>query len=87
VANSLIVGAPALTPSAFGTNRWATIALIGAGLPISSAWFLITLHGWSAMRHAEIASDFTAKHFKHLPNPPSPISPVIGQGCEFISSL
>jgi hypothetical protein len=70
VANSLIVGALALTPSALGTSRWATIALIGAGLLISSAWFLITLHGWAAMRrHAEIASDFTAKHFKHLPNP------------------
>ncbi len=70
VANSLIVGALALTPSAFGTSRWATPALIGAGLLISSAWFLITLHGWSAMRrHTEIASAFTAEHFKHLPNP------------------
>jgi hypothetical protein len=64
VANSLIVGALALTPSAPGTSRWETTALLGAGLLISAAWFLITLHGWSAMRrHAEIASDFTAENF------------------------
>jgi hypothetical protein len=70
VANSLIVGALALSPTAFATNRWAAIALIGAGLLISIAWFLITVHGWLAMRrHTEIASAFTSDHFTHLPNP------------------
>ena len=33
-------------------------------------WFLITMYGWSVMRrNAEVASDFVASHFKHLPNP------------------
>jgi hypothetical protein len=28
------------------------------------------MFGWSVMRrHAEVASDFVATHFKHLPNP------------------
>jgi hypothetical protein len=70
VANSLIVGALALSPQAFATSRWAAIAVIGAGLLISMAWLLITIHGWLVMRrHAEIASTFADKHFKHLPNP------------------
>ncbi|MGH6734969.1 MAG: hypothetical protein ACRECX_02660 [Methyloceanibacter sp.] len=70
VANSLIVGALALSPTALASSRWATIALIGAGLLISIAWLLITVHGWLAMRrHAEIASAFTSAHFTHLPNP------------------
>jgi hypothetical protein len=70
VANSLIVGALALSPTAFATSRWAALAVIAAGLLISTAWFLITVHGWLMMRrHAEIASTFTAEHFKHLPNP------------------
>jgi hypothetical protein len=44
--------------------------MLGAGLLISIAWFLITVYGWSVMRrHAEVASDFVATHFKHLPNP------------------
>jgi hypothetical protein len=44
--------------------------VIGAGLLISTAWLLITIHGWLMMRrHAEIAGTFTAEHFQHLPNP------------------
>jgi hypothetical protein len=70
VANSLIVGALAISPAAFWTSRWAPVAMLGAGLLISIAWFLITMYGWSVMRrHAEVASDFVATHFKHLPNP------------------
>ena len=70
VANSLIVGALAVGPAALGTTRWAGLAVIGAGLLISTAWLLITIHGWLAMRqHTAIASAFTAEHFKHLPNP------------------
>ena len=70
VANSLIVGALAISPAAFWTSKWAPIAMLGAGLLISIAWFLITTYGWLVMRrHAEFASDFVAAHFKHLPNP------------------
>lgn len=70
VANSLIVGALAISPTAFWMSKWAPIAMLGAGLLISIVWFLITMQGWSAMRrHAEVASDFVATHFKHLPNP------------------
>jgi hypothetical protein len=44
--------------------------MLGAGVLISIAWFLITMYGWSVMRrNAEVASDFVASHFKHLPNP------------------
>jgi hypothetical protein len=67
VANSLIVGALAISPTAFWTSKWV---MLGAGLLISVAWFLITTYGWLVMRrHAEVASDFVATHFKHLPNP------------------
>jgi hypothetical protein len=70
VANSLIVGALAISPAAFWTSRWAPIAMLGAGVLIGIAWFLITLYGWSVMRrHAELASDFIATHYRHLPNP------------------
>ena len=70
VANSLIVGALAIGPTAFWASKWAPIAMLGAGMLISITWFLITLYGWSVMRrHAEVASDFVATHFKHLPNP------------------
>lgn len=70
VANSLIVGALAISPAAFWRSRWAPIAMLAAGLLISIAWFLITTYGWLAMRrHAEVASDFVASHYKHLPNP------------------
>jgi hypothetical protein len=70
VANSLIVGALAISPAAFWTSKWAPVAMLGAGLLISIAWFLITMNGWSVMRrHAEVASDFVTTHFKHLPNP------------------
>jgi hypothetical protein len=70
VANSLIVGALAISPAAFWTSKWAPVAMLGAGLVISVAWFLITMYGWSVMRrHAEVASEFVATHYRHLPNP------------------
>jgi hypothetical protein len=70
VANSLIVGALAISPTALATSQWAAIALIAAGLLISTAWFLITIQGWLVVRrHSETASAFTSEHFKHLPNP------------------
>jgi hypothetical protein len=69
VANSLIIGALAISPTALWQNEWAALGMIGAGLLISVAWLGITLEGWSAMkRHADRARVFTAAHFKNLPN-------------------
>jgi hypothetical protein len=69
LANSLIVGALAISPTALWQNKWAALAMIGAGLLISAAWLGITLEGWSAMkRHADVARTFASSHFKHLPN-------------------
>jgi hypothetical protein len=69
VANSLIIGALAISPTALWGKEWAALGMIGAGLLISAAWLGITLQGWSAMeRHADRARAFTSAHFKHLPN-------------------
>jgi hypothetical protein len=69
LANSLIVGALAISPTALWQNKWAALGMIGAGLVISAAWLGITLQGWSAMkRHADLARAFASTHFKHLPN-------------------
>ena len=69
LANSLIVGALAVSPTALWQNKWAALAMIGAGLLISAAWLGITVEGWSAMkRHADLARTFASAHFKHLPN-------------------
>jgi hypothetical protein len=70
VANSLIVGALAVSPESLWANKWAAVAMLGAGLLISSAWFAITILGWWVMqRHAALAGSFTSSAFKHLPNP------------------
>ena len=50
VANSLIIGALAISPTALWQNKWAALAMIGAGLLISAAWLGITVEGWSAMK-------------------------------------
>ncbi len=69
VANSLIIGALAISPTALWQNKWAALAMIGAGLLISAAWLGITVEGWSAMkRHADLAAKFASTRFKHLPN-------------------
>jgi len=69
VANSLIIGALAISPTALWENKWAALAMIAAGLLISVAWLGITVQGWSAMkRHADLARKFASTYFKHLPN-------------------
>jgi hypothetical protein len=69
VANSLIIGALAISPTALWQNKWAALAMIGAGLLISVAWLGITVQGWSAMkRHADLTAKFASARFKHLPN-------------------
>jgi hypothetical protein len=70
LANSLIIGALAISPAALWLNKWAAFAMLSAGLLISAAWIGIAVSGWSAMRrHAEIAGAFASDCFKHLPNP------------------
>lgn len=70
VANSLIVGALAISPQSLWGNKWAAVAMLGAGFLISGAWFAITILGWWVMRrHAELAGSFASSAFKHLPNP------------------
>src|SRR5438876_8283190 len=67
VANSLIIGALAISPTALWQNKWAALGMIGAGVLISAAWLLITVEGWSAMkRHADRARIFASAHFTHL---------------------
>ena len=69
VANSLIIGALAISPAALWQNKWAALGMISAGAIISAAWLGITLEGWSAMkRHADRARKFASTYFKHLPN-------------------
>lgn len=69
VANSLILSALAIST----THKWANIALLAAGLLISGAWWIITVKGWSALRHhAILAGTFAAAYFERLPNPFSP---------------
>ena len=43
VANSLIIGALAISPTALWQNKWAALGMISAGLLISAAWLLITV--------------------------------------------
>ena len=70
LANSLIIGALAISPAALWQNKWAAFAMLSAGLLISGAWVGIAISGWSAMRrHAEIAGAFASDCFRHLPNP------------------
>jgi hypothetical protein len=54
VANSLIIGALAISPAALWENKWAAFAKICDGLLISGAWVGITMQGWWSMRrHAD----------------------------------
>jgi len=69
VANSLIIGALAISPTALWGNEWAALGTVGAGLLVNAAWLGITLRGRSAMkRRADRATAFASTHFKHLPN-------------------
>jgi hypothetical protein len=70
LANSLIIGALAISPAALWEKKWAALAMLSAGLLVSAAWLGIATYGWSAMqRHAEIAGTFASRYFEHLPNP------------------
>jgi hypothetical protein len=70
LANSLIIGALAISPAALWENKWAALAMLSAGLLVSAAWFCIATQAWSAIRqHADIAGSFASNCFKPLPNP------------------
>jgi len=70
VANSLIIGALAISPSSLWEREWAALAMLSAGLVISAVWIGIASLGWSALkRHAEIAAAFASTRCSHLPNP------------------
>jgi hypothetical protein len=70
LANSLIIGALAISPAALWENQWAALAMLAAGLLVSGAWLGIASSGWSAMRrHCELAGSFASSSFKQLPNP------------------
>jgi hypothetical protein len=70
VANSLIVGALAISPAALWQNKWAALSLLGAGFLISAVWLLITAHGWAVLRqHMDMAGSFAEENFPHWPNP------------------
>ena len=70
LANSLIIGALAISPAALWENKWAALAMLSAGLLVSAAWVGIAVQGWSSIRHhADIAGTFASDCFNHLPNP------------------
>jgi hypothetical protein len=70
LANSLIIGALAISPAALWENEWAALAVLAAGLLVSGAWLGIASSGWSAMRrHCVLAASFASSNFKQLPNP------------------
>jgi hypothetical protein len=66
----VIIASLAISPTALWEHKWAALAMLGGGLVICAAWFLITLLGWSAMRrHCDLAGSFASSCFAHLPNP------------------
>jgi hypothetical protein len=70
VANSLIVGALAISPAALWQNKWAALSLLGAGVVIGAIWLLITAHGWAVLhRHVEMTSAFVDQNYPNLHNP------------------
>lgn len=70
LANSLIMGALAISPAALWENKWAALAMLSAGLLISAAWAAITVQAWSSIRrHADLAGTFASTCFNQLPNP------------------
>ena len=70
LANSLIIGALAISPAALWENKWAALAMPSAGLLISAAWVGMAVLAWSTIRrYADLAGSFASASFKHLPNP------------------
>jgi hypothetical protein len=45
LANSLIIGALAISPAELWENKWAALGMLSAGLLISAAWMGIAVQG------------------------------------------
>ena len=70
LANSLIIGALAISPAALWENKWAAIVMLSAGLVISAVWVGMAVLAWSTIRrYADLAGSFASASFKQLPNP------------------
>lgn len=70
LANSLIIGALAISPAELWENQWAALAMLIAGLLVSGAWVGMTMLAWSSLRrHTQLAEAFAADCFERLPNP------------------
>ena len=70
LANSLIIGALAISPTELWENTWAALAMLSAGLLISAAWMGIAVQGWSSIRrHTDIAGTFASACFDRTPLP------------------
>ena len=70
LANSLIIGALAISPTALWENEGAALAMIAAGLVVTGTWAGLSILAWSRIkRHAGLAGTFASACFSHLPNP------------------
>ena len=70
LANSLILGALAISPAALWEDKWAALVMLSAGLLISVAWVGMAVLAWSTIRrYADLAGSFGSAAFNHLPNP------------------
>ena len=70
LANSLIIGALAISPAALWENKWAALIMLSAGLVISAVWVGMAVLAWSTIRrYSDLAGSFASASFKHLPNP------------------
>lgn len=70
LANSLIIGAVAISPAPLWQSKWVAVGMLSVGFLISVAWFGIAVQGWASLRHhAELAGAFTSRRFRDLPNP------------------
>ncbi|HEY9519980.1 MAG TPA: hypothetical protein VIQ39_00390 [Methyloceanibacter sp.] len=64
VANSLIIGALAISPTALWQNKWAALGMIGGFYQRRVA----SDHGAGMVCDEAAARIFASTHFKHLPN-------------------
>ena len=54
LANSLIIGALAISPAALWENKWAALVMLSAGFVISVVWVGMAVLAWSTIRRYAI---------------------------------
>ena len=65
LANSLIIGALAISPAALWENKWAALVMLSAGFVISVVWVGMAVLAWSTIRrYADLAGSFASASFK-----------------------